>query len=1033
MQGRYTPLIGGPGDITDTFTSGAMTPSMRRQSTGFSGSHTIDVDRQLLRDHEHDEDEDDEGDGYYEADAVLDRQDARRGRRSKLLRAGGEKDELVPSVHSPMLPSARTGSGAGAAWRSVDGSRYRSGRNWSLRAKLLLLLILGGAVGGLAYFFLLRPTPSETFDDAEFEAWWNKFDWDAYVPAWLHRPSLANGTTDETNAGLYYEASTAGAKGESSWSSALDAILDRPTASATVGRLSRPTATAASKPLYDDYDSDYAEEAKRPSSASVVGQGRFADEVGEEVLRMAENGTLAAYKWHATLPALAASHSTNSEARLIVVGDIHGTHRSLVSLLSKLSYSTSRDTLLHTGDIVTKSSLNDSLRTLSLLRQYGARGVRGNNDQKVLEWRKWMEAYGPMPLRESSARKAADRPARAGAQKLVVGKKAPSPRRQRRSWLDWFTSDEQGSTDSGASSYEDDDRLIADLEKEDNTRTDVLAGEPTAVTLATRRRPLKPFGVPTERVAAAVATVATETAPDRSWGSRPTSMSSRLSSAAALATAEGGDLLGPEYAYLSPDLTASDRKKLGLVVPDGWEWGSEHFELARRLTAADVDYLESLPLTLWVEEVKSWVVHAGMVPWSSLRKAIARVSPSHGRKDHRLPELLESTSDLTFRPKSSLARQLAETSTQTALLLEQANADPYTLLNMRTVSHGRPSREWAVSSKGRKGNKGSRPWWNVWEKGMKACANRADEDEACEEAGVIYGHWSGQGLQVQDHSVGLDSGCVFGRQLSALVVPVGSAPSASPLGKTLAASAKAHSSGSPTSEGAVDSDELARESGTEYAASETQSLKDEEAEEPEWLDSATDAETTPKTTTTRPKSRPNWHGGLNRVKVPSDASAGTTSSEATLDETAESDVAHGSEDYEAAEDDTEDEQPWWRPWKRAPPQGRPGVAPWESAVVSLDKERASIRATATISAAYEEETSTGGKKLRTSSSDEDDNEDEDEEGVASSRVASKTTATSRSSSKSKSSVEVREKQVTLAQAPDVPAWVVSVDCAGELS
>lgn len=266
-------------------------------------------------------------------------------------------------------------------------------------------------------------------------------------------------------------------------------------------------------------------------------------------------------------------------------------------------------------------------------------------------------------------------------------------------------------------------------------------------------------------------------------------------------------------------------------------------------------------------------------------------------------------------------------------------------------------------------------------------------------------------------------------------MPVGSAPSASPLGKTLATSGKSSnsSSASPTSESADDVDELARESGTEYAASETQPLKDEEAEEPEWLDSATDAETTAQTTMTRPKSRPNWHGGLNRVKVPSDASASTTSSEATLDETAESGVAHGSEDYEAAEDDTEDEQPWWRPWKRAPPQGRPGVAPWESAVVSLDKERASIRATATISAAYEEETSTGGKKLRTSSSDEDDNEDEDEEGVASSRVASKTTATSRSSSKSKSSVEVREKQVTLAQAPDVPAWVVSVDCAGELS
>ena len=89
-------------------------------------------------------------------------------------------------------------------------------------------------------------------------------------------------------------------------------------------------------------------------------------------------------------------------ARLFInscpAGDLHGTHRSLVSLLHGVSYSTSRDTLLHTGDIVTKSTFDDSLRTLALLRQYGAKGVRGNNDQKVLEWRKWMEAYGPMPV-----------------------------------------------------------------------------------------------------------------------------------------------------------------------------------------------------------------------------------------------------------------------------------------------------------------------------------------------------------------------------------------------------------------------------------------------------------------------------------------------------------------------------------------------------------------------------------------------------------------------------------------------------------
>lgn len=36
---------------------------------------------------------------------------------------------------------------------------------------------------------------------------------------------------------------------------------------------------------------------------------------------------------------------------------------------------------------------------------------------------------------------------------------------------------------------------------------------------------------------------------------------------------------------------------------------------------------------------------------------------------------------------------------------------------------------------------------------------------------VVYGHWAKQGLNVQEKTIGLDSGCVYGKKLTALVLP----------------------------------------------------------------------------------------------------------------------------------------------------------------------------------------------------------------------------------------------------------------------
>ena len=57
--------------------------------------------------------------------------------------------------------------------------------------------------------------------------------------------------------------------------------------------------------------------------------------------------------------------------------------------MSKLDYSPTNDLLIHTGDFLARGS--DSLSVLNFLTSNNITGVRGNNDQKVIEWRSWIE------------------------------------------------------------------------------------------------------------------------------------------------------------------------------------------------------------------------------------------------------------------------------------------------------------------------------------------------------------------------------------------------------------------------------------------------------------------------------------------------------------------------------------------------------------------------------------------------------------------------------------------------------------------
>lgn len=62
-------------------------------------------------------------------------------------------------------------------------------------------------------------------------------------------------------------------------------------------------------------------------------------------------------------------------------------------LLDKVSYDHRRDVLVHTGDIISRGSHKGSMAILDFMTINNVTGVRGNNDQKVIEWKSWLDWF----------------------------------------------------------------------------------------------------------------------------------------------------------------------------------------------------------------------------------------------------------------------------------------------------------------------------------------------------------------------------------------------------------------------------------------------------------------------------------------------------------------------------------------------------------------------------------------------------------------------------------------------------------------
>lgn len=417
-----------------------------------------------------------------------------------------------------------------------------------------------------------------------------------------------------------------------------------------------PTSEGAST----DSSFESSTDGEEPQAQLAVGepsQGAFSAEKSAAITALLASGTISDYVWHEQLEDWSAANAEGG--RLVVVGDIHGQAESLTyvhsslslpfarppdphsshsSLLARLSYAPQSDTLVHVGDLVSKAPLNQSLETVRLMRTYGAKGVRGNHDQGVLEWRNWMAAHGTLVASASTAN--GEEPQRLGQDGAGVwaGYGVPgedvtmaqegqvNKRLAKRGWFPWTSSSDDEAEAEDEEAYEDEEAIDGDALGEFAEAVNEEQGEANA---SIEIAPLPGYEGDNFDSSTSSSSDDVDSSDSTSASSAGDSTVSHMFDATASAFSSLKDASsdvsepfsgapdGPDGSFFGAgwewlDTPVEELAALGVVVPEGWNWGGDWFEIARNLPKADADYLAALPLTLHIEELNTFVVHAGM-------------------------------------------------------------------------------------------------------------------------------------------------------------------------------------------------------------------------------------------------------------------------------------------------------------------------------------------------------------------------------------------------------------------------------------
>ncbi|KAJ7227223.1 Metallo-dependent phosphatase-like protein [Mycena pura] len=223
------------------------------------------------------------------------------------------------------------------------------------------------------------------------------------------------------------------------------------------------------------------------------------------------------------------------------------------------------------------------------------------------------------------------------------------------------------------------------------------------------------------------------------------------------AAAHAADPADPER-WAAKYLKAS-KSRWSRTIPRGWKPLSEHYRLASDMSSAEYEYLLSLPLVLHAPSAHVFVAHAGVLPSDPHYK------PTHRRQPlARVPAFPDGYEG--GQGNSEEARALLRRVQEAAVLAHvPQNGDPWVTLNMRGVLADRSITR----------DQDGTPWAEVWNYEMGLCTGfeprrQREAKLPCYPATVVYGHAAFRNLDIKRWSVGLDSGCVYNRRLSALVL-----------------------------------------------------------------------------------------------------------------------------------------------------------------------------------------------------------------------------------------------------------------------
>jgi hypothetical protein len=326
----------------------------------------------------------------------------------------------------------------------------------------------------------------------------------------------------------------------------------------------------------------------------------------EEINDLIRLSVLSEYLFHKVVPVA-------DDKRIIILGDIHGSIVQLKSLLSRLSYSPRTDALFHVGDLVSKSNVSESLAVVQYMRESGIKGVRGNHDQGVLEWRNWFEAMGPL----IAANEATPLPTSASVDLSATLLSANSSTMKLLGELEATKLNKEGNNASGSADLAEEGGADA-IEGAGSTDELLQTSESELADSVERRRRTKRWMIGTrqddidevvvEEVVIEVDVIETDKDQEEV---DITTVESPATTSSSSPPSENPPVSNFDWLLLQE----SELSAMGISVPPGWEWGGNWFELARQMPQEDIEYLRELPLTIWVDMgdgTGTFIVHAGM-------------------------------------------------------------------------------------------------------------------------------------------------------------------------------------------------------------------------------------------------------------------------------------------------------------------------------------------------------------------------------------------------------------------------------------